>query len=87
LEKEEGIMNLSLSRKFFPNALFFFKDKAGKRKKFWERNFICLSCDDEVPMHYLDEKTMQQTHLGVVHGICKMCSYLWKQGGKYAHAH
>jgi hypothetical protein len=80
-------MNLSLCVKFFPASSLFHKDKAKKRKKFWERNFICLSCDDEVPMKDLDENIQQFTYGGVVHGICILCSSLWRQEGYIHHDH
>jgi hypothetical protein len=92
--RKEEIMNLSLSLKIFPLSLFFNKEgvkknkeRVKKKKPFWERNFICFSCDDEVPMKDIDKGIKQFTDGRVLRGICTLCSSLWRQEGYHAHAH
>lgn len=85
--RKEEIMELSVEsvEKFFPVSRLFYK-RVKKRKGFWERNFICFSCNDEVPMKDLDKSIKQFTDGRILRGICSLCSSLWKQEG-YTHAH
>lgn len=50
-----------------------------KEKGYRVKHFICLECQRDVYFSNRDINERCFTHLGIAHGICKMCSGAWEE--------
>ena len=48
-------------------------------KDFWKNHFICVKCLGDFLLKDRDEDERSFKALGVVHGVCKKCSWVLKQ--------